>query len=114
MPTLRPLTVVDRALNEAEAEQRAAEARAVIEAATLDQTLEVLRRGDPARGLLRAITRDELVLIGAPSSGPSGAAASARRFPPLLASRQGHPVVVVRAVEEHRARRLEDVFFSRK
>ncbi len=110
---LRMLTVVDRALAAGEAEQRSAEARAVVDKGAPGRPLEVLRRSDPARGLLRAIGSDELVLIGAPSSGPVVPLVG-QTIPALLASRQGHPVIVVRAVEEHRARRLEDVFFSRK
>jgi nucleotide-binding universal stress UspA family protein len=110
---VRALTVVDRALGDTEAEQQAAEARAVAQAAAPDQQLEVLRWADPARGLLRAIARDELVLIGAPSSGPVVPLVG-ETIPALIAGRQRNPVIVVRAVAEHRASRLEDVFFSRK
>jgi amino acid transporter/nucleotide-binding universal stress UspA family protein len=110
---IRAVTVVDSALTDAEAGQRAAEARAVVETAVPDQQLEVLRRRDPATGLLGAISRDELVLIGAPSAGPVVPLVG-QTVPALIASRQRNPVIVVRAVEEHRARRFEDVFFSRK
>jgi amino acid transporter/nucleotide-binding universal stress UspA family protein len=111
--SIRAVTVVDRTLTDAEAEQRAAEARAVVETAVPDQPLEVLRRRDPATGLLGAISREELVLIGAPSAGPVVPLVG-QTVPALIASRQRNPVIVVRAVEEHRARRFEDVFFSRK
>ncbi len=110
---IRTLTVVERTLTDAEAEQRTAEARAVVEEAESGQALEVLRSSDIARGLIRAIGRDELVLIGAPSSGPVVPLVG-MTIPALIASRQRNPVIVVRAVQEQSARRLEDVFFSRK
>jgi amino acid transporter/nucleotide-binding universal stress UspA family protein len=110
---IRTLTVVDRSLSDDEAEQRAAEARALVREAAPEQRLEVLRRRDPATGLLRAITRDELVVIGAPSTGPVVPLVG-QTIPALIAARRRNPVIVVRAVEEHRARKLENVFFARK
>jgi amino acid transporter/nucleotide-binding universal stress UspA family protein len=109
----RALTVVDRTLSKEDAAARVAEAEGVIAEAAFEQELEVLRSADPARGLLRKITRDELVVIGMPSSGLVVPLVG-QTIPAMIAGRQLNPVIVVRAAEEHRARRLDDIFFSRK
>ena len=109
---LRVVTVVDRALTDEDAALRVSEARSVVQEAELTQELDVLRRGDPARGLLRSIGEGELVVIGAPSMG-SVVPLIGQTIPALIASRNLNPVIVVRALEEHRARLLDDVFFSR-
>ena len=63
-------------------------------------------------GLLRNLKRGELVLIGAPSSGPV-VPLFGETIPALIAKRGRNPVVVVRHVEELRARRFERLFFAR-
>lgn len=110
---VRPVTVVDPALSEADAAQRTADAQALLAEAELEQPIEVLRRADVARGLLRGIARGDVVLIGAPTSGPLVPLLGIT-LPALIASRKRNSVIVVSAVREHRARRLDDVFFSRK
>ncbi len=110
---IRTLTVVDHSLSDADAALRTAEAQALVEASVPGQQLEVLRRRDPAGGLIGAIAPHELVLIGAPSSGPVVPLVG-QTIPALIAAHQRNPVVVVHAVDPRRTRRLEDVFFSRK
>jgi hypothetical protein len=51
--------------------------------------------------------------MGAPSSGPLVPLVG-QTIPALIAGRHRNPVIVVRAVEEQRTRRMEDAFFSRK
>jgi nucleotide-binding universal stress UspA family protein len=110
---IRAVTVVDHSLSDQEAAHRAADAQTVLEGADLDSELEVVHRRDPAIGLLRTIGEGEVVVMGAPSSGPLVPLVG-QTIPALIAGRHRNPVIVVRAVEEQRTRRMEDAFFSRK
>ncbi len=87
-------------------------ARETLREADREMPLDVLRRGDVARGLSRAIRSGDLVLLGAPSTGPV-AGTLGETVPALIARHGRNPVVVVREVEEHRAGRFERVFFGR-
>jgi len=59
------------------------------------------------------IHRGDLVVIGAPSSGPV-VPLWGDTIPALIAKRGRNPVIVVRDVEEQSGRRFERVFFARK
>ncbi len=108
----RAVTVVERGAEDEDVETQTAEARATLDEAGLEVELEVLRRREVGRGLAFAARRGELVLMGAPRGGPVAAILGAS-VPDTVARRGRNPVVVVREVEEHRARRFERVFFAR-
>jgi amino acid transporter/nucleotide-binding universal stress UspA family protein len=108
----RALTVVGRDTSEADGDQLIEQARETLRAAELDQELEVLRRRDPARGLLRSIKAGQLVLIGAPSVGPV-VPLLGDTIPALIARRGRNPVIVVREVEQRWESRFERAFFTR-
>lgn len=110
---IRALTVIDPELSDADAAVRTAAAQAVLAEADVNQPVEVLRRANPALGVFRAIGRGELVLIGAPTVGPLAPLIGVT-IPALIASRERNPVIVFRAVQEQRARLLDEFFFSRK
>ena len=55
---------------------------------------------------------EELVVIGAPSTGPV-ATVLGETVPAAIARHGRHPVIVVRDVEQKRARRFERIFFGR-
>lgn len=112
---IRALTVIDRDLTEEEAIRLAIDAQGTLDEAAVGDgaKLEVLRRRWLGRGLLRAIKGNELVLIGAPTTGPV-VPLIGDTIPALLARRNRNPVIVVRAVPEHRVHRFERVFFARK
>ncbi len=107
----RAVTVVERGLSEQAAEEHVAAARETLEAASFGDGLEVLRRRDAMRGIASTVRRGALVVIGAPSTGPV-AAIVGETIPSLLAKRGKNPVVVVRDVEQRRARRFERIFFG--
>ncbi len=109
---IRALTVIERDITPDVAENLASEARATLASASYDGKLDVLRRRDIGHGLTRAIGRGELVLIGAPTTGPVVPIVG-ETIPALIAKRGRNPVVVVRDVPEERARRFERVFFTR-
>ena len=109
---IRALTVIERERAGDGGEAHAAEARETLRAAGSAVRLDVLLRGEIASGLLRNLKRGELVLIGAPSSGPV-VPLFGETIPALIARRGRNPVVVVRHVEELRARRFERLFFAR-
>jgi amino acid transporter/nucleotide-binding universal stress UspA family protein len=111
VPT-RAVTVVPSDLAEAEAEQLANEARETLREAGLHQELSVLRRREVLLGLTHAVQHDELVVIGAPSTGPV-AAVLGETVPAAIARHGHHPVIVVRDIEQKRARRFERIFFGR-
>lgn len=111
--SIRAITVVDRALSNEEAAARLAEAKGLITSEAFGQDLTVLRHGDPARALVREIERDELVVIGAPSSG-AVAPLIGQTVPAFIAEQQANPVIVVRAVPEGHVSRVDRIFFSRK
>jgi nucleotide-binding universal stress UspA family protein len=112
VPT-RALTVIGGDTESAEAARLEAEARETLDAAAFEGDLKVLRRRDIGRGVPRAIRRGELVIIGAPSSGPA-VPLWGDTIPALIAARRRNPVIVVRNVEEHRSGRFERVFFARR
>jgi nucleotide-binding universal stress UspA family protein len=109
---VRAVTVVPHDASEEEAEKQVAEARATLAEAKFAAEPEVLRRREVGRGLAQSLRRDDLVLIGAPSAGPV-AAILGETVPTEIAARRRVPVVVVRDVEERKARRFESVFFGR-
>ncbi len=109
----RALTVVERAADSAEAKQLESAARANLEAADFGGELQVLRRADIATGMRRSIRRGELVLMGAPSTGPV-VPLIGETMPAILAKHGRNPVIVVRDVEHQAAGRFERVFFGRK
>ncbi len=109
----RALTVVSRDLSPAAAEELTTGAQETLKAAGFDGDLTVLRRREIARGLTSSIKRGELVLIGAPRTGPV-VPIFGETVPALIAKRGQNPVMVVRDVEERRARRFERVFFARR
>jgi amino acid transporter/nucleotide-binding universal stress UspA family protein len=110
--TARALTVVAQDLSEADSDQLVEQARETLRAAGLEQELEVLRRRDPTRSLLRVIRSGQLVLIGAPSAGPVVPLVG-DTIPALIAKRGRNPVIVVREVEQRLAGRFERAFFAR-
>jgi amino acid transporter/nucleotide-binding universal stress UspA family protein len=109
----RPLTIVERETSDQEADKLTSEAQATLREVGLEAPLHVLRRREVGQGLSGAVKRGELILIGAPSSGPV-APLLGESIPSLMAKRGKTPVMVVRDVEERRARRFERVFFSSK
>jgi amino acid transporter len=109
---IRALTVVERAAAGNGGQEQAEKARETLRAAGSEVELEVLLRAETNAGLLRNLKRGELVLIGAPSSGPV-VPLFGDTIPALIAKRGRNPVVVVRHVEELRARRFERLFFAR-
>ena len=88
------------------------EARETLAGAALEAPLQIVRSGDVARGLSRAIKPGDLVLLGAPSSGPV-AGTIGETVPALIARHGRNPVVVVREIEEQRTSRFESVFFGK-
>ncbi len=86
-------------------------ARETLAAAELSADLEVLRRRDAARGLARYVRRDDLVIIGAPSTDPV-AALLGETVPAVLASAGRCPMIVVRDVEARRTPRFDRFFLG--
>jgi nucleotide-binding universal stress UspA family protein len=109
---LRTVTVIEQEMSPQEAERHTAEATATLDAAGLATALEVRRSREVARGLVGAIRRGELVLMGAPSDGPV-AAVLGETVPGTIAKTGRNAVIVVRGVEPHRAHRFERLFFAR-
>jgi amino acid transporter/nucleotide-binding universal stress UspA family protein len=109
---VRAMTVVESDAADDEAEKAVGEAQGVLTDAGVDIHLEVLRRREVAVGLARAIKRGNLVVIGAPSSGPV-AAIVGETIPMTIGNRGRNPVVVVRDVEPRRVHRFERLFFGR-
>ena len=109
---MRAVTVVPPGIRPDEEKVLEEGARETLQEAGLEMTLEVLRRKDVAHGLSRAIRSGDLVLLGAPSTGPV-AGTLGETVPALIARHGRNPVVVVREVEEERASRFERVFFGR-
>ncbi|NQW04211.1 MAG: amino acid permease [Acidobacteria bacterium] len=109
---IRVVTVVSADATEAEAERHVATARETMEAAEFNGELEVLRRTEVSRALLRAMRKGTLVVIGAPSAG-SVFPLIGETVPAEIAHRGRNPVIVVRDVEVRRVRRFERLFFAR-
>jgi amino acid transporter len=110
---VRALTVIPTDASASEAEGMEARARETLRDAGTDAPLEVLRRREIGPGLVRALVRGELVLIGAASTDPV-AALLAETLPGLIAKRARGPMIVVRDVEAHRTGRFEGFFRARK
>jgi nucleotide-binding universal stress UspA family protein len=108
---IRPITVIGRHLRNDDVHTLTEQALDTLRTAGLEAELEVLRRRELARGLLRFIKPSQLVLIGAPSIGPI-VPLIGETIPATIARRGLNPVLVVRDVEEHRAHRFERVFFA--
>ena len=109
---VRAITVLDKAMTPEESESFTSQANETLAAAELDRPLETVRASSLVRGFVRAIGRRELVVIGAPTTGPV-VPVFGDTVPALIARYDRNPVIVVRAVEEQRAPRFERVFFSR-
>lgn len=107
------LTVIERGIPDTYASQLAESAQAALREAEFVGELQVMRRTDLASGLLRAIRSNQLVLIGAPSTGPVMPLIG-ETIPALIARRGRNPVLVVRTVAERRAHRFERWFFARR
>jgi hypothetical protein len=108
---IRPITVIGRDLSRDDVDALTEEALETLRRAELEGELEVLRRRELVRGLLRFIRPNQLVLIGAPSVGPI-VPLIGETIPAMIARRGLNPVLVVREVEEQRAHRFERVFFA--
>ena len=108
---IRPITVIGRDLSRDDVHALTEEALETLRRAELEGELEVLRRRELLRGLLRFIRPNQLVLIGAPSVGPI-VPLIGETIPAMIARRGLNPVLVVREVEEQRAHRFERVFFA--
>ncbi|MGE5176473.1 MAG: amino acid permease [Hyphomicrobiales bacterium] len=110
---LRAVTVIPSDATTGEEDALKTSARRTLEAAGTGAELEILRRRDVGTGLADALERDELVLIGAPSTDPI-AALLAETLPGIVARKGRGPMIVVRDVEAHRTGRFERFFRVRK
>jgi amino acid transporter/nucleotide-binding universal stress UspA family protein len=108
----RAITVIDRELTDADAERVEEETRTLVGAAAAQAPLQVLRRGEPSRAITRAVKPDEVVVIGAPSTGPL-TPLFGETIPTLLARHDRNAVIVVRKVQQQQAHLFDRVFFSR-
>jgi len=108
----RAITVVDRGMDAAESDMLLENARMTLRTADFERELEAVRVPATDRGFLRAIRRGDLVVLGAPSTGPV-VPVLGDTVPALLARHNRNPVIVVRAVPEHRSHRFERMFFAR-
>jgi len=108
---IRPITVIGRGLSADSVHKFTEQALATLREAELEAELEVLRRKELARGLLRFIRPNQLVLLGAPSVGPI-VPLIGETIPAMIARRGLNPVLVVREVQEHRTHHFERVFFA--
>lgn len=108
----RALTVIERDVPDAIAEQMTAVTRELVDAMGTDAPLEVLRRREPARTITRSVKSNELVVIGAPTTGPL-TPLFGETIPTLLTRHDRNAVIVVRKVSEHRGHVFDRVFFSR-
>ncbi|MFC1661164.1 amino acid permease, partial [Gemmatimonadota bacterium] len=107
----RFITIVPDDVDSGTAEKAVGIARDTMGASGIPGELEVIHGPDPGRGLVSAVRPDELVLVGAPSSGPISPLFG-ETVPGLLAARSEGPVVIVRNVEPHHARRFRRFFFG--
>ncbi len=107
----RFVTVVPDSLDDATAKKAVEIATDTMGASGLTESLEVLEGTDAGRLLLSDVRPDELVLIGAPSSGPISPMFG-ETVPGLLAARGPGPVVIVRNVEPRQAHRFRRFFFD--
>ncbi len=110
---IRAVTVIPADASRGEAESLEAGARQTLENAGTEAELEVLRRREVATGLVRALKKDEFVVIGAASTDPV-AALLAETLPGFIAKRGRGPMMVVRDIEAHRTGSFEGFFRTRK
>ena len=102
----RFITIVPDDVDQGDREQRPSNlARETMAASGIEGELDVLHGPDPARGLVTSVRPDELVLVGAPSSGPISPLFG-ETVPGLLAARADGPVVIVRNIEPQQTRPL--------
>jgi nucleotide-binding universal stress UspA family protein len=94
-----------------DAERLEREARETLAEAAFAGELQVVRRRSAADALVRVVGRDDLVIIGAPSTDPV-AALVGETVPGRLAARGRAPVVVVRDVEATHRGRFERFFLG--
>ncbi len=80
-------------------------------AAGIEERPELLRHFDVERGLLETLQPSNLVVVGAPSSGPV-APVFGTTVPGAIAQRERGASIVVRNVEPQRTSRFERVFFG--
>ncbi len=108
----RGVTVIPSGTRHDESKSLEDGAKETLQESGLEVPLETVRGRDVAHGLSRAIRSGDLVLLGAPSSGPISGMLG-ETVPALIAGHGRNPVVVVREVEEESASRFERVFFGR-
>ncbi len=109
---VQAITIVPAGLGPGEEEALEEGAREMLRDSESGASLEIHHHSDVAHGLSRAIRAGDLVLLGAPSSGPV-AGMLGETVPALIARHGRNPVVVVREVEERRASRFERAFFRK-
>ena len=109
--TPRFITVVPDDLDKATATKAIGVARETMSASGVEGELDVMHGPDPGRGLVSAVGREELVLVGAPSAGPI-TPLFGETVPGLLAARAAGPVVIVRNVEPQQSQRFSKFFFG--
>ena len=105
----RFITIVPDDVDDATARKATDLALETMQASGLAGEMEILKGPDAGRGLISAIRSDELVLVGAPSSGPISPLFG-ETVPGLLAQRSEGPVVIVRDVEPRHTRRFRNFF----
>jgi amino acid transporter/nucleotide-binding universal stress UspA family protein len=108
----RAVTIVPPGVTGQEEMELLDAARETLDESGFQGPLDVTRSADVARALGAGVHRGDLVLLGAPSTGPV-AGILIETVPALIARHGRNPVVVVREVEEHRASRFEKAFFAR-
>ncbi len=108
---MHAVTVIPPDLSDGDAQRLEKEARGTLAQAELAVDLELLRRRDVGRGLARYVGREDLVLIGAPSTDPV-AALLGETVPAVLASEGRSPMIVVRDVEARRTARFDRFFLG--
>jgi nucleotide-binding universal stress UspA family protein len=106
---IQALTVVSQDTPEEEVSAIEAEAKRTIMLARLGTDLRVLRTREVGRGLVEALSPDDLVIIGAPRTDPV-AALLAETLPGTIGRHAPGPMLVVRDVEAHHTGRFEAFF----
>jgi nucleotide-binding universal stress UspA family protein len=106
----RFLTIVPDDVDKATATKAVGLAQETMEFSGTDGELEVVHGPDPGRGLVSSVRPDELVLVGAPSSGPISPLFG-ETVPGLLAARADGPVVIVRNIQQQ-TDRFQTFFFG--
>jgi hypothetical protein len=106
----RLVTVVNGGLTPGQSAKAVRLATETARESGLDLEPEILHDRDVGRGLIRSIRRKELVVVGAPSTGPI-TPIFGQTVPGVIATSGRAPVVVVRGVEPQKESRFERVFF---